>query len=396
MRILASPAFANEKVNPYNALLYRGIETVVIETVVIETVATETVDSTIIDSKTIANKAIDRKTNNSKIIKPSVSEYSHKKALLGKYDIIHFHWPDGYINQHSLLKLIQRAFVFSLIILMTKLKGAKIVWTVHNIAPHDAYHPKLSRLFMDWFINRCNGLIFMSEASKTTFFNLHQPPATIQYAIIPHGHYRSSYPAAIDKAIAKTQLGLSPDKKILLFCGMIKPYKNINALIQTFSQAQLADYELVIAGNPDSLQLEKQLQQQKGNNSSIHLFLRFIPDAELHVYLSAADVVILPYKSILNSGALLLALSFNKPVIAPHIGAFVALQQELGSQWVYSYEGDLQAPTLTTALYELAKLERATICPLENYDWNKLAASTVAFYQHLFLPPATRNQQVMS
>jgi beta-1,4-mannosyltransferase len=382
MHILASPAFANEKVNPYNALLYRGIEAV----------------SEVASSETIIFKTGDCKTDKFASIKSkkAVSEYSHKKALLGKFDILHFHWPDGYINQRNLLKAVQRTLLFALIILITKLKGTHIVWTVHNVTPHDAFHPKLSRLFMHWFINRCNGLIFMSEESKTTFLHLYQPPATTHYAIIPHGHYRNSYPAAIDKMTAKAKLGLAADKKVLLFCGMIKPYKNIDSLIQTFAQTKLPHYELVIAGKPDSPQLAEQLQQQKGEHANIHLFLQFIPDDQLHIYLSAADIVILPYKSILNSGALLLALSFNKPVIAPHIGAFVALQQELGKQWIYSYDGDLQVDTLSKALLQLEILERPAICPLENYDWHKLAALTVTFYQSLFQRSPTCKQQVIS
>ncbi|MES2823047.1 MAG: glycosyltransferase family 4 protein [Pseudomonadota bacterium] len=374
MHILASPAFTNEKVNPYNALLYRGIEAV--------------------------NETDNNKTDSSETVKceskKTVSEYSHKKAILGKFDILHFHWPDGYINQRNLLKAVQRALLFSLIILIAKLKGAHIVWTVHNVTPHDAFHPKLSRFFMHWFINRCNGLIFMSEESKATFLQIYKPPATIRYAIIPHGHYRSSYPAAIDKVSAKIKLGLPADKKVLLFCGMIKPYKNIDSLIQTFAQTNLSHYELVIAGKPDSPQLAEQLHQHKGDHANIHLFLQFIPDDQLHIYLSAADIVILPYKSILNSGALLLALSFNKPVIAPHIGAFVALQQELGKQWIHSYDGDLQVGTLSKALLQLEALERTTICPLENYDWNKLAALTVTFYQSLFQRSPTCKQQVIS
>ncbi len=384
MRILASPAFTNEKVNPYNALLYRSIEAV-----------TEAAANDSANGKMANSNVLNDKTENS-IRKKTVSEYSHKKAVLEKFDVLHFHWPDGYINQRNLLKAVQRTLLFSLIILITKLKGTNIVWTVHNVTPHDSYHPKLSRFFMDWFINRCNGFIFMSEESKTTFFNIYKPSATAQYNIIPHGHYRSSYPAAIDKALAKNKLGLPPDKKVLLFCGMIKPYKNIDSLIQTFSQANLAHYELVIAGKPDSPQLAEQLQQQKGAQENIHLFLHFIPDDQLHIYLSAADIVILPYKSILNSGALLLALSFNKPVIAPHIGAFVALQQELGSQWICSYDGDLQAGILSKALHELETFERPAICPLENYDWNKLATLTVNFYQNLFQRSPTSKQQVIS
>lgn len=343
MEVLASPAFSNEKVNPYNALLYREVA----------------------DSNT------------------NIQEYSHKKALLKKFSILHFHWPDGFINARSLLKSLQRCMVLAAIIIVVKLKNTKLVWTVHNVAPHDAYHPTLSRRFMNWFIRRCDGFIFMSEENRASFFSRYHPKPNCKTAIIPHGHYRHSYPAPIAQSRAKAQLHLSDDKKVLLFMGMIKPYKNIDTLITLFNASNLSNYQLVIVGNPDSPELRTQLQVLASSNPSIHLFLTFIPDSEIHFYLSAADAVILPYKAILNSGALLLALSFNKPVIAPHMGAIISLQTELGEAWVASYKGDITEQALTTSIDHLERSTRQAICPLDNYNWDKLGATTRSFYETL-------------
>ncbi len=359
MRILASPAFSNKKINPYNALLYSNINSLI-----------------------RAHK------------KNTVQEYSHKKAMLEKYDIVHFHWPDGYINQKSIFKTLQRSLLLSIIVMVLKLKGSRIVWTVHNVAPHDAYHPSYSQMFMRWFAKQCEGLIFMNEESKATFFSLHSCKENVQYAIIPHGHYRNSYPPAIDQALAKSKLGLPQNKQVLLCFGMIKPYKNIDLLMKLFTQAKLFDYVLVIAGNTDSPELKEKLTLY-AKHPNIHLFLQFIPEDQLHIYLSAADTLILPYKAILNSGALLLALSFNKPVIAPHIGAFVSLQQELGRKWIYSYVDDLEVNSLKHALRHLEAQDRSKPCPLENYDWDKIAASTLAFYQQL-LPLSSSPTQALN
>jgi beta-1,4-mannosyltransferase len=344
MRILASPAFANEKVNPYNALLYRELE----------------------------KQGV------------SVSEYSHGRALLERFDLVHFHWPDGYINQVNLLKAWQRLIVFVAVLLVLKVKHTKIVWTVHNITPHDAYHPKFSRRFLDWFINRCDGFIFMSDANQASFLQRYTPPLGSQWALIPHGHYRNSYPPALDKTIAQQQLKIPDGNKVLLFFGMIKPYKNIPSLMQVFNNADLKSHVLVIAGNVENSDLRAQLDQLRSPQT--HLLLGFIPDEKLSLYLSAADYIILPYKAILNSGALLLALSFNKPVIAPHMGAIVSMQRELGTQWVYSYADDLTPTSLRDAIATLDGIQRPAICPLDNYQWDKLAGNTLTFYQQLLTP----------
>lgn len=341
MRILASPAFSNEKVNPYNALLYRELQRMGVE----------------------------------------VGEYSHSRLFDKPADLVHFHWPDGYINQKALAKTWLRILLLTAAVYLLKFKGSKLVWTVHNTAPHDAIRPQLSGAFMQWFIRRCDGFIFMSEANKAAFFQNYQPAENCRFAIIPHGHYRTCYPPAVSQMAAKQHLGLNAKRKVLLFVGMIKPYKNIDGLIHAFNEARLGNYQLVIAGNPENAALRDELEALKGANT--RLFLRFIPDSELNVYMSAADVVILPYKAILNSGALLLALSYNRPVIAPHMGAIIDLQKNLGLQWIYGYAGELTASCLQHALIALEHSVRDPVCPLDNYNWDKIAASTLDFYRQL-------------
>lgn len=346
MRILASPAFSNEKVNPYNALLYRELERLNI----------------------------------------TVEEYRYTKAARKFSDIVHFHWPDGYINRASLGESLVRMLCMVVMVYVLKLKGSKLVWTVHNTAPHDAFHPGFSHRFMQWFILHCDGFIFMSEANKAAFYQRFLTSSESRCAIIPHGHYRSCYPPAIDRLTAKKNLGLNAEKKVILFIGMIKPYKNIDGLMQVFNEAALEGYQLVIAGAPDvtSPELCSTLAGLKNPNTT--LFLRFIPDNELADFMSAADVVILPYKNILNSGALLLALSYNRPVIAPHMGAVADLQNKLGLKWIYSYAGGLTASCLQHALIALEHSSRPEVCPLDDYSWDKIAAKTLDFYRQISAP----------
>ena len=343
MKVLAAPAFSNEKVNPYNALLYRELQKLSV----------------------------------------TVEEYRHSQALQSSADIVHFHWPDGDINRPSLAKSLQRMLLLGAMVCLLKLKGSKLVWTVHNTAPHDALRPRLSHWFMQWFTRRCDGFIFMSEANRAAFYQRYHTSPKSHYAVIPHGHYRSCYPPAIDQPTAKKQLNLDPDKKVLLFIGMIKPYKNIDGLMEAFNQAALEDYQLVIAGTADTAPTELRAALETLKNTNTRLFLRFIPDDELALFMSAADVVILPYKAILNSGALLLALSYNRPVIAPYMGAVADLQDKLGLQWIFGYTGELTPSCLQHALIALENSIRPELCPLDNYSWDKLAVNTLNLYCQL-------------
>lgn len=343
MKIFAAPAFSNENVNPYNALLYR-----------------ELVHSGV-----------------------AVEEYRHSQALSKPSDLVHFHWPDGDINRPSLAKSLLRMLLLAITLSVLKIKGTKVVWTVHNTAPHDALRPRLSHLFMQWFVRRCDGFIFMSDANRAAFYARYQVAPGVAHAIIPHGHYRSCYPKAIDSRIAKISLGLDPTKKVLLFIGMIKPYKNIDGLMHAFNHITATDYQLVIAGSADNATEALQKTLTNCTNPATTMFLRFIPDDELAIFMSAADAVVLPYKAILNSGALLLALSYNRPILAPHMGAIAELQKSLGAEWIQSYSGELTPHSLEQGLRNLAQSKRPDQCPLEDYNWDKLAAQTLEFYRRL-------------
>ena len=63
-----------------------------------------------------------------------------------------------------------------------------------------------------------------------------------------------------------------------------------------------------------------------------------------------AQLVVLPYRQMLNSGALLLALSLARPVLAPWSGANAAIAEEVGEGWLTLYRGELDAATLAAAL----------------------------------------------
>lgn len=350
MHIVASPAYKNESLNPYNALLYRDIE----------------------------------------IAGHRVSEYSHKTAITKQYDIIHLHWPDGYIDVANWVKVIQRALLLAIIIMVSKIKRAKLVWTVHNLEPHDAHHPKFSQWFLKQFAAVCDGFIFLTKEGSEKFASIY-PAINISNtnskkrsaAIIPHGHYRNSYPPPIEQLAAKELLGIPKDKSVLLFLGTIKPYKNCDGLINEFLKAKLQNTVLVIVGMVSTIKHQRKLETLAANQPNVYIYLHRVPVNDVPLYMSAADKVILPYKSILNSGTLLLALSFNTPVIAPRLGAFIDLHEELGPKWICLYEGNLNAEIFTFNFNSQIQLSRKVPCPLENYDWNKIAELTLKFYQEL-------------
>jgi glycosyltransferase involved in cell wall biosynthesis len=342
MDILAFPAFANEKINPYNALLYKHAQ-----------------------------------KNGLRVI-----EYTHKRALFSAYDVLHYHWPDGYINAPARLKMLQRAAVLVLIVLIAKARRKKIIWTVHNLFPHDAFYPRTAFAVLSWFARHCDGLIFLSEGG-TFEFNNHYAGVHAKKAIIPHGHYRPIYPALPSRDAARRMLNLPPDKTVLLSFGLIKQYKNMDGLLDAFLSLDDPDIFLLIAGHCKDQTLAQRLGEKAKKGKNIRLDLKFIEDSDLPFYFAAADMMVLSYHEILNSGALLLSLSLNVPVLAPRRSSFLDLQKMVGSSWLSLYDGAFNAATLRTALNAQKSNKNGGVCDLSALDWQPIGEKLAAFYKNL-------------
>jgi glycosyltransferase involved in cell wall biosynthesis len=139
--------------------------------------------------------------------------------------------------------------------------------------------------------------------------------------VIRHGHYIDCYGKRWDQSKAREALGLPEDKRILLFLGTLRRYKGLIGFVEAFSMLKYGDLLLAIAGkvaDPDHLDEVRPLMEAEGDR--IRLFPGFIPDEQVSCFIGAADFVVLPYDEIHMSGALILALSYGCPVIAPDRG----------------------------------------------------------------------------
>ena len=114
----------------------------------------------------------------------------------------------------------------------------------------------------------------------------------------------------------------------------------------------------------------------------VKVFGGFIENDEMQLYLEAADIVVLPYREILNSGSAILALTFDRPVLLPAQGSMTELARETGSDWVLTYEGQLSAAILADAL-AAAKTKRGQSPSLAHLDWRGIAEQTLGIYSTL-------------
>ncbi len=310
--------------------------------------------------------------------------FAQFKTVYKSGDVIHLQWVETLcrlgVNRkyswHLLVRNLRR-------LIFLKFQGYQLVWTVHNTLAHECSSPLIEKSFR-WFIRYlCSDIIVMSEYSRQEFTRMYR--RTKRVHIIPHGNYIGSYPNQVSRVDARQKLGIAPQQKVLLYCGMVRRYKGIDHLITAFNKLQDSDVVLLIAGSrrydPD---LCAEIEQAAQIDSRILLRLEFIPDEDIQIYMNACDWVVLPYKKLLNSGSVLLALSFARPVIVPQRGAITELISDGKHGYSYFRDSDLGTAlnrALTTSSEQWKQMCSEAYALAQKYDWSKIGAQLYQIYQ---------------
>jgi glycosyltransferase involved in cell wall biosynthesis len=345
LTVVAFPAFGNRHGNPYTALLYENVVPLVRD----------------------------------------ISDYHHLRPMPKHVDIIHVHWPDLAISGRNLPRVIARSAWLLGRLAIGKLKGAKIVWTVHNLAPHDHSNRFLSRIYWRLFFGLLDGAIFLTMRAQEQAKSALPALQTKLVAVIPHGHYRPVMLATDyvhGKSLARDKHQLPQDKFIYLYFGRLRDYKNVDTLVQEFLALSEPDAVLLIAGFCGANEQRQQwLNQIAAAHNNIRLDLRHVPEATLFEYLEACDLVVLPFKQILNSGSVMMALSADRPVVAPHIGSIAEVADHVGRDWLISYDGAFDRRALVAG--RVAASKSRTPLDLTFFDWEPIGRQTADFYRQV-------------
>lgn len=308
-----------------------------------------------------------------------IDDFTFRRAVKRRYDVLHIHWPDLHLHARSPARAFAKHARLALLFLLLRRRKTRIVWTIHNLKPHERHHRLGELLFPLWFPRLCTHIIALTltglESARTMYPVLRRRAA----AVIPHGHYRGSYERAPARAHCRDRLGLAQCFTFLFF-GNIRPYKNVPRLIEAFRELPQPNLQLVIAGLPGEMVEAEELEQLAAGDDRIRLVLEFVPEEQVPLYVGACDVVVLPLDGILNSGTVFLALSFNRAVLAPRMGALPEIQSRVGAGWVNLYDGALSSQHLMHALHS-ADIPESETADLSAFDWDSIGQQTLDFYR---------------
>jgi glycosyltransferase involved in cell wall biosynthesis len=306
---------------------------------------------------------------------------------LWSYDVsvVHYHWVNQYFHGDSRWERAVSLAVFAVQLLAVRLSNVTVVWTVHNVRLHESPHPRLERRFKRWFVRSgtCDRLIVHCERVVDAVVDEYDlsPVDRDRIDVIPHGHYLDNYENDVSVAEAREELGIDGSVTVFLFFGLIRRYKGVFDLVSAFQDASIPESRLLIAGNPRTRAIERELDRQISEDERITGVFEFVPDEEIQYYMNAADVVVLPFRETTTSGSAVLAMSFGRGVVVPRLGCLPELVDEAGA---VSYGPDrpggladalrAAATRNTTAMGE-HNLER-----VGRFDWESVARMTERTY----------------
>lgn len=201
--------------------------------------------------------------------------------------------------------------------------------------------------------------------------------------VIPHGafDYLTRLP---DEAPLPIELE-GAEGPVILFFGLMRPYKGIDTLLEAFSGVEGA--ELWVVGNP-RMELADLIERSRGLPGRVRWLPRFIEDREIPAIMRAADVLTLPYRDIEQSGVLYTGLAFGKAMVLSDVGGFGEVARRHDAARLVPPE---DPAALATVLSELTTNEatrrdleeRARAAAAGPYSWSDIARSTMRLYREV-------------
>lgn len=253
-------------------------------------------------------------------------------SSLGGGDVVHLHWTSPIVQRASTSEEgTERLRRFRVAIDGAQRGGATIIWTVHNALPHDVQHRALELELSRFLAARADLIHVMNSGTAEVVDDDYSLPHA-KLVHIPHPSYQGVYETGLSREKARASFGLAEDEFAVLFFGQVRPYKGVDLLIEAFRRTRrIGRFVFMLAGrtsHEDKAVIDAMLPE------GLHCVRHhdFLADDEVERWFAAADLTVLPYRRILNSGTLHLAATYKVPVALPDEEH---LRKEFGSeQWI--------------------------------------------------------------
>lgn len=304
-------------------------------------------------------------------------------AVTAKPKIFHILWNNKF-----------EFFDRTLLMLYYRLLGKYVLLTAHNVnaAKRDSRDTLVNRATLRIQYHLAHCIFVHTERMKLELIQEFDVEES-RVSVIPFGINDTAPKSDLSSVEARRRLGIMNGEKVILFFGRIRPSKGLEYLIEAFRQlsSEQGAYRLVIAGRPDNCasywsDIQNSIARDVASGRII-LRSEFIPDEETEIYFKAANVLVLPYRSIYQSGVLFLAYSFGLPVLASDVGGLKDEIVEGKTGFTFQPE-DSEALKNSISAFFASELsvhlssgrKEITDYAKERYSWDKVGQITIGFY----------------
>lgn len=299
-----------------------------------------------------------------KVPNVKVRMFSYRTAILGRYDVYHVHWPEVNFGGHKRLGRVSRRLLATLFLARLMLTRTSVVRTWHNLERPQGLS-RYDHFLLDSFERMTTLRIGLNE--DTPF-----PKDGKLSTVIRHGHYRDWYAGQQHWECTLGRIG---------FAGAIRRYKGVEDLVSAFMELDAPGLTLHIAGRPSTVDLETQLTNIAKGDDRVSFEFKFLDDSEFVREITRAELVVLPYRHMHNSGIVLACLSLGRPVLVPDNDVNRKLAAEVGCRWLYFFEGTLTAEALREAIEGLRSVPPEEPPDLHQREWGAAGVDHVVAFR---------------
>ncbi len=284
--------------------------------------------------------------------------------------VVHYHF-----FHYGLMELLS--------VVAAVLARRRVVVTVHDLESFDQrrlqFHSTILRL--------ADAIIVHNRSSRKELVGMIEGIGN-RVAVVPHGNYIGQV-ALEDRLTSRNRLGIPADARVLLFFGQIKDVKGLDVLIRAFARLHSLhpDLHLIIAGRPwkSDFSVYQSLIDELGVADRVHCFIRYVAESEVGYFYGSADVVVLPYRRIYQSGVLLMAMSLGLPVMASSLDAMREVVVSGENGWIFETDNvEALAECVSTYLGGNGSGQEgaaAASLMVREYGWASIGEKTLAIYK---------------
>jgi D-inositol-3-phosphate glycosyltransferase len=260
--------------------------------------------------------------------------------------------------------------------------GIRVIAITDNVIPHEQRF--MDKPFTGYFVKSCHGFVAMSKA---VLKDLDKFTASPHKKFLVHPIY-NVYGEKVDKQQARARLGIGAGDRVVLFFGLIRPYKGLDLLLEAMADPKIRQLgvKLLVAG--EFYENKNTYLEQLGRlgiKDRVILADKFIATDEVKYFFSASDLLALPYKSATQSGVTQVAFQFDKPVLATRVGGLseIILDGQSG------YLVDPQPAQIANRMADYfennreAAMSAAMASEKKKYDWSIFSRNIVNLYEEI-------------